>query len=62
MKKILFSAIVCLFALSSFSQKYGYIDTDYILGKIPAYETAQQELDGLSESWQQEVEKKYQLA
>ena len=38
------------------AQKYAYVDTEYILGNIPAYEAAQSELEEQSKKWQQEVE------
>ncbi len=39
----------------SYSQKFGYIDTDYILAKMPEYSAAQAELDKLSLDWQEEI-------
>jgi outer membrane protein len=39
----------------SYSQKFGYIDTDYILSKMPEYGEAQSELDKLSLQWQEEI-------
>lgn len=40
-------------------QKYAYIDSEYILKKIPSYEAAQQKLDELSVQWQKEIEGYY---
>ena len=43
MKKIIFLGVfifVCM--TSSFAQKYAYVDTDFILGKLPAYVAAQE--------------------
>jgi outer membrane protein len=37
-------------------QKFGYIDTNFILGKMPEYAKAQGEIDQLSSGWQKEVE------
>jgi outer membrane protein len=37
-------------------QKFGYIDTNFILGKMPEYAKAQSEIDQLSTGWQKEVE------
>jgi outer membrane protein len=42
-----------------FAQKFAYIDTDYILNNIPAYKSAQDQIDKLSDSWQKEVEGLY---
>ena len=41
------------------AQKMAYIDTDYILGKLPAYEQANQQLDELSQKWHQRIEQAY---
>ena len=38
------------------AQKFGYIDSDFILNKMPDYAKAQNEIDQLSASWQKEVE------
>lgn len=37
-------------------QKFGYIDSDFILSKMPEYKKAQDEIDQLSSGWQKEVE------
>ena len=60
MKKIILS-IVALFICShlAFSQKMGYVDTDYILSNIPEYKAAQAEMDKISVDWQKEIEAKY---
>lgn len=42
-----------------FAQKWGYVDTEYILNKIPEYKEAQDEINTLSLSWQQEIADKY---
>lgn len=55
MKKavILFLA---LFSIGiSYGQKFGYIDTDYILSKMPEYKEAQNEINQLSLGWQEEI-------
>lgn len=38
------------------AQKFGYIDTNFILGKMPEYLKAQSEIEQLSAGWQKEVE------
>ena len=42
----------------SFAQRFAYVDTEYILDMIPAYRSAQKQLDQLSEDWQKDIEKK----
>ena len=38
------------------AQKFGWVDSEYIMGKMPEYAKAQQELNTLSETWQKEIE------
>jgi outer membrane protein len=57
MKQLLitFIAVVAI-SISSYSQKYAFVDTEYILGNIPAYKAAQEQLDQLSNQYQKELE------
>lgn len=59
MNRLLF--LLFLFAAPSavMAQKYGYVNTQYILEKMPEYKEAQKKLDELSEQWQKEIEGKY---
>jgi len=60
MKKIIFSiALLFLFTGVSFSQKYAYMDSEYIMDNIPEYKDAQAEIDALSKQWQKEIEQKF---
>mgnify|MGYP006096373845 CR=1 FL=1 len=60
MKKIVLSILaVFLLSAAAISQKYAFVDMNYILSEIPAYKSAQGELDNLSEKWQKEIESKY---
>ena len=38
------------------AQKFGYIDSDFILNKMPDYVKAQNEIEQLSAAWQKEIE------
>ncbi|WP_139924735.1 OmpH family outer membrane protein [Hymenobacter sp. DG01] len=38
------------------AQKFGYVDSEFIMGKMPAYAQAQQELNTLSGNWQKDIE------
>jgi len=60
MKKIVAIALIAAFT-SAFAaaQKFAYVDSEYILNNIPAYKSAQEQLDKLSNDWQKEVEAKY---
>ena len=59
MKKILLLLAISFLTLSIQAQKFAYVDTDYILNKIPDFKQAQDKLDGLSADWQKEIENKY---
>ena len=56
MKKIKFLILFFLITNYSLAQKFAYVDTDYILGKIPEYNQAQDKLDNYSKGWQEEIE------
>jgi len=61
MKRIALISVAVLFtALTSFAQRYAFVDTEYILNNIPEYKDAQQQLDDLSAKWQQEIEERFQ--
>lgn len=61
MKKLILTSVIIFFAASfSMAQRYAFADTEYILGNIPEYADAQQQLDDLSAKWQREIEKRYQ--
>lgn len=49
-------AVICVAALPAVAQKFALIDMEYILGKIPAYERADEQLNQLSKRWQAEVD------
>ncbi|MGQ1908564.1 OmpH family outer membrane protein [Marinifilum sp. RC60d5] len=58
MKRILLLIVVigvCCGSLFS-QQRYGFVDTEYILNKMPDYKNAQEQLDKVSQQWQNEIE------
>jgi len=57
MKKFIIT--LCLFAgiaVASNAQKFAMVDMEYIMKNIPAYETANEQLDQISKKWQSEVD------
>ena len=59
MKKLLLVACsLCLLGITANAQRYGIVDTKYILDKMPDYKEAQKKLDQFSEQWQKEIEGK----
>lgn len=57
MKNILFALLV-FFSFQAFSQKFAYVDTDYILANLPEYTSAQKQINEISIKWQKEIEEK----
>ena len=53
-------AMSFMIVLAAQAQKYALIDMQYILKNIPAYETANEQLDIVSKKWQKEIETKRQ--
>jgi outer membrane protein len=62
MKRILF--LVLLFMLSSSlvsAQKYGFINSEFILSKMPEYKEAKDRLDKMADRWTKEIEERYKV-
>jgi outer membrane protein len=54
------TVLLCVFLLFGlnfvFAQKFGYIDSEFILSKMPEYAKAQNEIETFSAAWQKEIE------
>ncbi len=62
MKKLnLTIVLILLFTGSIFAQKSAFVDTEYILSKIPAYESAVEQIEETSKKWQDEIERKFNI-
>ena len=60
MKKILLPFLVLfVFTSAGFAQKFAFVDTEYILGRIPSYKAAQDQIDKLSKQYEQEISDQY---
>lgn len=64
MSKVSFGIILAVFLsvcsiLPVQAQKFGYIDTDFILSKMPDAAKAQSEIDAFAGRWQREIQAKY---
>lgn len=60
MKRLVFLMVLfLLIANSAYSQKFGYVDTNFILGKMEEYKEAQVEIENVSKQWQQEIHEMY---
>lgn len=56
MKNLLLLLIGLVFGTTLNAQRFGIVDTELILAKMPDYSQAQKQLDQLSQQWQGEVE------
>jgi outer membrane protein len=61
MKRITVILIMLLSASTLFAQKIGFVDSDYIRSNIPAFVTAQEQLDALAQQWEKEVADGYEV-
>ena len=43
------------------SQKYAYIDSDFILNEMPEYAAAKEKLDKLADRWTKDIEQRYEI-
>jgi outer membrane protein len=47
---------ICLQWSPVLAQKFGYVNTNFILNKMPEYTEAKAEIDKLSQAWQEEIQ------
>jgi outer membrane protein len=45
--------------IGAFAQKFAYVDTEYILKHLPEYKSALNQLNVLSQQWQQQVDNNF---
>ena len=61
MKKLFLILLFVSFGQIVAAQKFGYIDSDYILSQMPEYKEAQAEHERLAKSWQSEIQQMYKV-
>jgi len=59
MKSFILSLLIVLGTSFAYSQKYAYIDSDFILENVPEYKDAKEKLDKLADRWTKEIEERY---
>jgi outer membrane protein len=60
MKKLLsLIVVVAMFSSVSLAQRFVYVDTEYILDRMPDYKKAQEQIDAVADEWRKEVDVKY---
>ncbi len=57
MRKTVLTTIVLFTVFTAFSQRFAYVNTEYILSNMPEYADAQSKIDKLSEEWRAEIAK-----
>ncbi len=60
MKRIILVIFFTFAAITTFAQRFAFVDSDYILKHMPEYQAAQKQLAALSDQWQKEVDAKSQ--
>ena len=58
-KTIVTLVMVLVLGVTGFAQKFAFIDSEYILKNIPAFNAAQEQLDQMSKQYQKELETMY---
>ena len=53
---LLFFTII---SINSYSQKFGYVNSEFILNSMPEYKEALSEIENLSKAWEKEVSEMY---
>jgi outer membrane protein len=60
MKSLWTALFLLVFALPLSAQKFGYIDSEYILTRMPEYKQAEETMTQLTEQWTKDVSQKYE--
>jgi outer membrane protein len=55
---VLTSVFLLLSSIGLYAQHFSYVDTEYILDKMPEYKSSQKQLDNLAEQWKKDVDVK----
>ena len=61
MIRLFFISSFFLLSIESKSQKFGYVNSDFILNNMPEYKEAMTEIDNLSKAWEKEVSEMYDV-
>ncbi|MCF8324713.1 MAG: OmpH family outer membrane protein [Leadbetterella sp.] len=59
MKLKIFFLFLMLIGSQTFAQKFGYIDTEYIMNKMPEYKKANETMNQFAEKWTKDLQAKY---
>ena len=59
MIRILLLFFFTIISINSYSQKFGYVNSEFILNSMPEYKEALYEIENLSKAWEKEVSEMY---
>ena len=59
MIRILLLFFFTIISINSYSQKFGYVNSEFILNSMPEYKEALSEIENLSKAWEKEVSEMY---
>ena len=59
-KKLFLLIVILMTSISAYSQKFAYVDSDYILSKMTEFAQAEEKIDDFSKEWQSEIELAYE--
>ena len=59
-KKLFFLIVMIITSVSTYSQKFAYVNSDYILSKMPEFAQAEEKINDFSKEWQSEIESAYE--
>ncbi|PDH49624.1 MAG: hypothetical protein CND37_01520 [Bacteroidetes bacterium MED-G20] len=58
MRSLILITSICFLTIFSQSQKFAFVDSEYILDQMESYQKAQKQIDDLAADWQKELDKK----
>ena len=59
MIRIILLFFFAIISINSYSQKFGYVNSEFILNSMPEYKEALSEIENLSKAWEKEVSEMY---
>ena len=59
MRKFIFFSFLLLVGLGASAQKFAYVDTEYILKHLPDYKSSLNQIDGMSQQFQKQIDESF---
>ena len=58
--KLFLLIVILMTSISTYAQKFAYVDSDYILSKMPEFVQSEEKINDFSKEWQSEIESAYE--